>query len=105
MSQIDIYRPPPNPAKVTDSRARQYISKYGNRSWELDALSPRQLVEMLSEEIEDKIEYYGGTDVWELSGELQNKMKEQFKEIKKLNPATHWAKEIDLIYDKCPPRY
>lgn len=38
--QIDAYRPPPNPAKVTDSRAKDYIAKHGRESWELDALEP-----------------------------------------------------------------
>jgi hypothetical protein len=40
MSQIEELRPPPNPAKVTDSRAEKYIEKYGTSSWELDALTP-----------------------------------------------------------------
>jgi hypothetical protein len=52
MEQIDIYNPPPNPAKVTDSRAGGYISKYGNSSWELDALSPEVLVKLIKDYIE-----------------------------------------------------
>src|SRR5882724_905982 len=35
MTQIKKFKPPPNPAKVTDSRARAYIAKYGDQSWEL----------------------------------------------------------------------
>lgn len=31
--QIDRYSPPPNPAKVTDSRARDYIARHGRTSW------------------------------------------------------------------------
>lgn len=41
--QIDQYQPPPNPAKVTDSRFEAYQQKYGDESWELDALDPRTL--------------------------------------------------------------
>jgi len=40
MDQIRQYTPPPNPAKVTDSRAKDYIERYGRQSWELDALDP-----------------------------------------------------------------
>ena len=43
MPQIERLNPPPNPAKVSDSRARAYIEKYGDSSWELDALSPLEL--------------------------------------------------------------
>jgi hypothetical protein len=38
MDQIDQYKPPPNFAKESDSRAPEYVSKFGNYSWELDAL-------------------------------------------------------------------
>lgn len=40
MNQIEQYRPPPNPAKMTDVRAPDYVAKFGNQSWELDALDP-----------------------------------------------------------------
>jgi hypothetical protein len=40
MDQIDEYQPPPNPCKMTDSRAKWYLSEYGHESWELDALDP-----------------------------------------------------------------
>ncbi len=33
--QIKQYNPPPNPAKITDPRAKGYIVQYGNVSWEL----------------------------------------------------------------------
>jgi len=43
MDQVDQYNPPPNPAKITDTRARDYIIKFGGSSWELDALEPTVL--------------------------------------------------------------
>ena len=43
MDQIEKYKPPPNPAKLTDSRCTGYIDKYGDESWELDALDPHTL--------------------------------------------------------------
>ena len=47
MDQIDKYNPPPNPAKLTDSRCTGYIDKYGDKSWELDALDPHTLNELI----------------------------------------------------------
>lgn len=41
--QVDRYQPPPNPAKLTDARAKGYIRRHGSYSWELDALDPATL--------------------------------------------------------------
>ena len=41
--QIEEFSPPPNPCKLTDSRAQGYIAEFGDESWELDALDPRTL--------------------------------------------------------------
>ena len=43
MDQVERYSPPPNPAKLTDSRCSGYVAKYGGKSWELDALDPHTL--------------------------------------------------------------
>jgi hypothetical protein len=51
MSQVEQYDPPPNPAKITDSRARDYIIKFGSSSWELDALDPTVLDGLIRENI------------------------------------------------------
>lgn len=48
MNQVDQYSPPPNPAKITDSRAVGYIAKYGRESWELDALEPKVLRDLIA---------------------------------------------------------
>lgn len=55
--QIQAYNPPPNPAKLTDSRAKGYIAEYGRSSWELDALRPEMLIELLENEISSVIDY------------------------------------------------
>lgn len=51
--QIQQYRPPPNPAKLTDARARGYVAKYGGSSWELDALEPSVLVGLIQASIDE----------------------------------------------------
>lgn len=53
MEQIESFNPPPNPAKLTDPRADKYIEEFGNTSWELDALSPKDLNKLLDEKIRE----------------------------------------------------
>lgn len=43
MPQVQQFKPPPNPAKSTDSRFKSYRDNYGTESWELDALDPTTL--------------------------------------------------------------
>lgn len=55
MAQIDELNPPPNPAKVTDSRFEAYRDRFGDESWELDAVRPEDLVTLIRDEIEAEI--------------------------------------------------
>lgn len=56
MQQIRQYNPPPNPAKITDSRAAKYIAEHGDSSWEVDALPPNVLASLVSKAIERHID-------------------------------------------------
>jgi hypothetical protein len=47
MNQVRELNPPENPAKITDSRATGYINRFGESSWELDAIEPRQLADIV----------------------------------------------------------
>ncbi len=51
MKQIRELNPPPNPTKLTDSRAADYVARFGYESWELDALEPSYLVNLIEAEI------------------------------------------------------
>lgn len=51
MQQIDTYSPPPNPAKITDSRCGKYIEQFGDESWELDALEPKVITDLITSEV------------------------------------------------------
>jgi hypothetical protein len=56
MDQIDELRPPHNPTKLSDSRAAGYVDKFGYESWELDALDPtyiRNLIDGAVQRIRD----------------------------------------------------
>jgi hypothetical protein len=53
MAQVRELNPPENPAKITDSRAASYISRFGESSWELDAIEPRQLAQIVTDAVEE----------------------------------------------------
>lgn len=55
MRQIKEQNPPPNPAKNTDSRFADYKRKYGSESWELDALNPQYLIQLVESNIEASV--------------------------------------------------
>jgi hypothetical protein len=55
-AQIEKYNPPPNPAKVTDPRAKDYIARYGPTSWEVDALKPEVLHNLVTDAISSIID-------------------------------------------------
>jgi hypothetical protein len=56
MAQVRRYNPPPNPTKVTDSRARDYIRKFGRECWEVDALDPTTLQALIQTALESIID-------------------------------------------------
>jgi hypothetical protein len=51
MDQIEEFGPPPNPAKITDSRAEAYIEEFGEESWELDALDPKVIAGLIKKAV------------------------------------------------------
>lgn len=56
MDQIKQYDPPPNPAKITDSRSPKYIEEFGGVSWEVDALPPEVMHDLLDYHIKDNLD-------------------------------------------------
>lgn len=51
MDQVEQYTPPPNPTKLTDSRAGGYLNKFGEECWELDALDPTVIDELVTQKV------------------------------------------------------
>lgn len=50
--QVEAYEPPPNPVKLTDSRSPAYQEAWGDESWELDALEPSVLRDLIVQEVD-----------------------------------------------------
>ncbi len=77
MDQVHEYSPPENPAKVTDSRFQGYVDIYGYSSWELDALEPS----VLSELVENKIKEFIDTDEWGKVEAVEAEHKEKLMDV------------------------
>jgi hypothetical protein len=55
-NQVEEWQPPENPAKETDSRYETYVHEFGHSSWELDAVEPRALADLVRKGIQDLID-------------------------------------------------
>lgn len=88
MDQIRKYNPPPNPAKLTDSRCGAYIQRHGDSSWELDALEPSVLDALITKTIES----YVDQEQWDHDAELESSNREGLKRI-----STRWTETNALL--------
>jgi hypothetical protein len=53
LDQVEEYQPPPNPAKQSDARYARYVEETGlDESWELDALEPTVLQDLITAEVD-----------------------------------------------------
>jgi hypothetical protein len=90
MSQVRQYNPPPNPAKMTDSRTSGYIQQHGTESWELDALNP----EVLDGLITDAVQGYRDEDVWEEGMAVMRRQRRALQHV-----AQHWDRVQEYARD------
>jgi hypothetical protein len=92
MDQVDQYQPPPNPAKLTDSRATDYIDNYGDESWELDALDPATLAALIQAEIDA----FKDQEEWDRRTSAMLTQREQLSAVAGRWPdVTTWLREQD----------
>lgn len=77
MEQIQTYNPPPNPAKLTDARASSYISMYGDESWELDALEPSVITDLINSHVRQ----FRDQDMWLRRWQEQQSLKRELIDI------------------------
>lgn len=82
MEQIEEHKPPPNPSKITDPRAEWYISSYGESSWEVDALNPGILNDLVRSNIEEHIDLEIFNSVLEDEKEDKEKLQEMMESLR-----------------------
>lgn len=77
MDQVDEQQPPPNPAKMTDSRYEGYLMEFGDESWELDALEPSYLIALIGETISGLVDI----DLWDEAVAREDEERDAMKDF------------------------
>lgn len=75
MDQVTALNPPPNPAKETDSRFQAYLMEFGSTSWELDAVEPAALADM----VRDAVAQLRDDDLWAEALERESAMRAELQ--------------------------
>jgi hypothetical protein len=88
MSQVEQYNPPPNPAKESDSRFAGYRDLYGDESWELDALDPTTIGNLIAAEMRAIID----TDRWAESVARRDAGRAALRDV-----ADNWQEAVDHV--------
>lgn len=83
IDQVREFKLAPNPTKMADPRSAGYVKMFGNKCWELDAIKP----DVLQDIVENSINEYVDVEKWNATRELieEEKIKLERK-IKRLKP-------------------
>lgn len=88
IDQVEQYGPPPNPAKVTDTRCADYVRQYGSYSWELDALEPKVIEELVSKAIHNILD----GEIWAAAVALEEQGRNDLARV-----VQHWDKVQETL--------
>jgi hypothetical protein len=103
MDQVERYSPPPNPAKMTDSRFAGYEERFGDESWELDALDPATLDALIRKTIrsvrDDGLYLAALREETEQRAYLKQ-IQENWDEVRDLIDSEFGAPEVDVVEDE-----
>lgn len=89
MTQIRQFRPPPQPGKSKDSRIGAYKREFGTTdSWELDALQPQYLRDLVDQEIEALIDM----ELWDRDIEAETEPRRELMDV-----GHRWQEVRDLL--------
>jgi len=99
MNQVKKYKLPPNPAKSTDSRYQTYKDEFGDASWELDALEPPVIVDLVEKSIKKLMD----ASKWNASIALCESQRKDLEKIAKWYPNIQERKK-KKTKKKTPPK-
>ena len=77
MDQVEEHKLPPDPAKMTDTRAGAYVARHGKVSWELDALKPQILEPIIRQAVTSCIDL----DIWHQTQANEREVKSSLRWI------------------------
>jgi hypothetical protein len=86
--QVQMYNPPPNPAKETDARFAAYADEYGESSWELDALEPTTLASLVESSILDLRD----DAIWEADARAEAEERDLLR-----SAAERWSDIVEML--------
>lgn len=85
--QVEEYDPPPNPAKLSDSRGAAYVARHGHQSWELDALEPTVLAGLIETaviEVRDDARWAAALEAQEVERERLQQVSDRWDDVVEL---------------------
>jgi hypothetical protein len=83
MDQVEQHNPPPNWVKEKDSRTAAYVEEFDTEEcWELDALKPQVITELIRDELDELID----EEAWEEAENEESQGQEQLEDV-----AENWA--------------
>lgn len=88
--QVEEYDPPPNPAKLTDSRGAGYVAEHGYESWELDALEPTVLAGLIDSSIAAVVDM----DLLEERRDEQETSRDRLQQV-----SDRWDEVVELLVE------
>jgi hypothetical protein len=91
MAQITEHNLPSISAKPQDPRHNAYVKAHGSKCWELDALDPRQLRDILRHRVEELIDW----DAWNEAKDVERDWKRGFEAHLR-----RWAEIPDPLMDQ-----
>ncbi len=83
IEQVERLELPENPAKMSDSRAEEYVARFGYSSWELDALEPRYLADLVRSAVEEVRDDEAWAEACEREAEMKATLQGFAREQKK----------------------
>lgn len=93
-AQVQQYSPPPNPAKLTDVRSKEYVRRFGDESWELDALDPATISNL----IENSILSVRDDDLWKDDVRREQEEKSDLERV-----ARNWPSVSQFVRSTAKP--
>jgi len=81
IEQIKRFRPPSRPVNIKDSRAKEYVEKYGDRCWEVEAIRPRTLLKLIEKGLRENVppEFLVEAEAWERAARVARPVTEKLR--------------------------
>lgn len=81
-AQVEQYDPPENPVKMTDSRSPGYVARHGEHCWEVDALPPTVLRDIITSRLDRIVDRKRMAKVKEQEEEQKERLRTKLAEMR-----------------------